>query len=302
MELRHLRYFVTVAEELHFGRAAEKLFISQPPLSQQIQQLEREIGALLFRRTNRRVELTAAGAAFLEDARQILVSVETAVLTARRTEKGEIGWVGVGFSASATYDLLPDVLHHFRDRYPEVDLSLYELTAAEQTIALREKTIHIGFARPYVQVTLVHVEAVLRESLIAALPESHPLAAIPTLHLAQLACEAFIGFPPLPKPSYADIIRAACEEAGFAPRIAQEVREMQTAISLVAAGIGIALVPESVQNLRRSGVTYRAFAPPSPTTELMVVRRVDDSSPAVDAFLEIVRERMLIREAGGPVL
>ena len=297
MELRHLRYFVTVAEELHFGRAAARLFIAQPPLSQQIQQLERELGVLLFARTSRRVQLTPAGEAFFVEARQILRSVEQAADTAKRAARGETGWLGIGFAASATYDLLPAVLHDFRDLYPEVELSLQELNAAEQAHALEEKTIHVGFARPYAPHSGSVVGAVLREAFLAALPETHPLTGQSSLPLSALADQPFISFPELPKPSYAEAVRQACEGAGFTPRVVQEVREMQTAISLVAAGFGIALLPASVQHLHRDGVEYRPLQEPAPRTELAVVSRLDDPSPVLQNFLAIVRTQVNFRES-----
>ncbi len=254
MELRHLRYFVTLAEELHFGRAAERLFIAQPPLSQQIQQLERELGVALFQRTSRRVQITPAGEAFLPEARLVLAGLETAAQAARRAARGDTGWLGIGFAASATYDLLPAVLHDFREAFPDVDLSLAELNAAEQLAALRERVIHVGLARPPVEDAEVVVNAVLREPFLVALPESHPRAGETELPLADLAKEAFVSFPERPTPSYAETVRRACEEAGFTPQVAQEVREMQTAISLVAAGLGIALLPASVALLPRPGL------------------------------------------------
>lgn len=295
MELRHLRYFVAVAEELHFGRAAERLFIAQPPLSQQIQQLERELGVALFLRTSRRVQLTPAGDVFLSEARQILTGLENAVQAARRAARGETGWLGIGFAASATYDLLPAVLHDFRARFPEIALSLMELNAAEQVLALLDRSIHVGFARPYVELPEVSAAAVLREPFLVALPEAHRLASLPELSLAELSKEAFVSFPEQPSPSYAQAVRAACESAGFTPHVVQEVREMQTAISLVAAGLGIALLPASVQHLHRDGVVYRALREPAPRTELAVVSRKDDPSPVLQNFLAVVREQMQTR-------
>ena len=296
MELRHLRYFVTVAEELHFGRAAARLFIAQPPLSQQIQQLERELGVALLARTSRRVQLTPAGTAFLAEARQILTRVEAAADTTRRAARGETGWLGIGFAASATYDLLPAVLHDFRAAFPEVALSLQELNAVEQAAALREKSIHVGFARPYAPEPEAVVHAIQREPFLAALPETHRLTHSASLRLSALANEPFISFPELPKPSYAEVVRLACEGAGFTPVVVQEVREMQTALSLVAAGFGIALLPASVQHLHRDGVVYRPLEEPAPHTELAIVSRRDDPSPALRNFLAVVQAQVERRE------
>ena len=298
MELRHLRYFVTVAEELHFGRAAERLFISQPPLSQQIQQLEREIGVSLFLRTSRSVKLTPAGEIFLRDARLILAAVDNAVLGAKRAARGEEGWLGIGFAASATYDLLPAVLHDFRESYPAIELSLVELNAAEQAIALQDQSIHIGFARPPIEGDTLLVGAILNEPFVAALPHTHPLASKLELSLIELASEPFVSFPELPLPSYAKSVRLACEEAGFTPRVVQEVREMQTAISLVVAGLGIALLPASVAHLHRTGLTLLPLKEPAPRTELAVVSRRNDPSPVLEIFLAIVRAQVERRERG----
>ena len=298
MELRHLRYFVTVAEELHFGRAAERLFISQPPLSQQIQQLEREIGVSLFLRTSRSVKLTPAGEIFLRDARLILAAVENAVLGAKRAARGEEGWLGIGFAASATYDLLPAVLHDFRESYPAIELSLVELNAAEQAIALQDHSIHIGFARPPIEGDTLLVGAILNEPFVAALPHTHPLASKLELSLIELAPEPFVSFPELPLPSYAQSVRLACEDAGFTPRVVQEVREMQTAISLVVAGLGIALLPASVAHLHRTGLSLLPLKEPAPRTELAVVSRRNDPSPVLENFLAIVRTQVGRRERG----
>ena len=290
--MRHLRHFIAVAEEMHFGRAAERLFMAQPPLSQSIRQLEMEIGCALFERTSRRVALTPAGEVFLVDARQILALTEAAAISARRAAKGEAGWLGIGFSASASYDLLPDVLRAFRDTYPAVELLLYEQNAAEQADALRGRTIHLGIARPSIDEPGVVREIIAREPFIAAIPEGHPLAALTEITLSSLATESLILFPRLPKPSYGDTVLALCESAGFTPRAAQEVREMQTAISLVAAGIGIALVPEPVQNLRRAGVAYRPLSEPSARTELTAAYRADDISPVLRNFITVLRRQI----------
>ncbi len=299
MELRHLRYFVTVAEELHFGRAAERLFISQPPLSQQIQHLEREIGVALFLRTSRSVQLTPAGEVFLRDARLILAAVDNAVLGAKRAARGEEGWLGIGFAASATYDLLPAVLHDFRQSYPAIALSLVELNAAEQAVALHDHSIHVGFARPPIVDDLFVVAAVLKEPFVVALPATHPLVASTAVSLAELACEDFVSFPERPPPSYAQCVRQACEMAsGFTPRVVQEVREMQTAISLVVAGLGIALLPASVANLHRAGLVLLPLQEPAPRTELAIVSRRDDPSPVLANFLAIVQAQIEHRERG----
>lgn len=289
MELRHLRYFVTVAEELHFGRAAQRLHMAQPPLSQQIRQLENEMGVLLFERTNRRVELTEAGRVFFEEARAILAQVEQAVVHARRTALGERGWFGVGFVGSATYDVLPGILRQFRERYPDVELVLLELTGAEQLQALEDNRIHVGFPRvPYVAEGITQ-EELLRQPLMLALSTTHPLAAKTSVRLRDLAEEPFVLFRTSAQSSYGDFLIRVCQEAGFTPHEKQQVGEMQTALSLVSAGIGITLVPSSVQNFQREGVVYIPLAAPTPTIALTLSYRENDSSPILRHFLQIVR-------------
>ena len=290
MELRHLRYFLAVAEELHFGRAAEKLHIAQPPLSQQIQQLERELGFPLFLRANRRVTLTAGGTVFLHDIRHSLASIEQAVQAARRADQGETGTLAVGFSTSATFEVLPALLSAFRARRPEVALSLYELNAAEQKRALLDRRLDVGLARPSIPDDGLTVEAVLREPLIAALPETHPLARQDSLTLADLSDEPFVLSPENPRPSYADMVKTLCAGAGFVPRVVQEAREMPTLLSLVAAGLGVTLTPASARNLRRAGLVYRPLRDPEAVTELTVAYRRADPSPTLSGFLGVVRD------------
>lgn len=290
MELRHLRYFLAVAEELHFGRAAERLCIAQPPLSQQIQQLERELGFALFQRTKRRVQLTPAGQLFLEETRAVLSNLEKAAQAGRRVARGEAGWLGIGFVGTATYRVLPEALRAFREQYPEVELVLRELVSAHQLQALRDRRIHAGFARPAIEAEDILCERVLREPLLAALPENHPLAQQEQLPLSALASEPFILFPQQLRPSYAELLLSICEQAGFLPRIVQEAAKIQTAISLVAAGLGVTLVPASAENQHRHGVVYRPFADPVPMTDLTIAYRRNDDSPILHSFLQIVRQ------------
>ncbi|HEX2951874.1 MAG TPA: LysR substrate-binding domain-containing protein [Armatimonadota bacterium] len=290
MELRHLRYFVAVAEELHFGRAAERLFMAQPPLSQQIRQLEDEMGVALFTRTNRRVQLTAAGQIFLKEAREILAHVDEAVITAQRASRGETGWFGVGFVASAIYGMLPSILRRFRELYPAVELELLELPSLEQWQALRDKRIHIGFARLPEEESGIILERVELDTFMVALPATHKLADRTSVPLLELATESFIQYPQQSESNYADYVFHVCEEAGFTPHIVQKTGEIQTALSLVDAGIGVALVPTVAQNLCREGVVYRPLAAPAPTIELTMGYRQDDPSPILPLFLAVARQ------------
>lgn len=290
MELRHLRYFLAVADELHFGRAAERLHISQPPLSQQIRQLEEELGFELFQRTRRRVRLTDAGRVFAEEARALLERLGRATAAARRVARGETGSLDVGFVASATYAILPRLYRRFRERHPDVSLTLSEMSTAEQVEALRAGRIQVGLARSPVGDETLAAEPLRDEPLALALPSRHRLAARPSLALASAADEPFVLFPRQPRPGWVDVVQAACRDAGFRPIVAQEVLELSTAVTLVAAGVGVALVPQSAQALRVAGVAYRPLRSPAPTTRLVALHRADDRRPVVERFLAVARE------------
>lgn len=288
MELRHLRYFVTVAEELHFGRAAEKLHMSQPPLSIQIRALEDELGVTLFKRTQRHVSLTHAGQAFLQEARKILAQVEQAVLTTRRAGRGEIGELAVGFISVADYNLLPIVLREFRRRFPLVNLTLRESTTDVQMQDLIAGRIDVGFVLPPISAPGIESVEVLSEPLIAALPQRHPFAARPgRIALSGLAGSPFILFPRRMAPGLYDAVVSFCRSAGFSPRVEQEAVQMQTIVSLVSAELGVALIPASLKNLQRTGVVYKALREPSPMTEIHLAWRKDDDLPALKLFLEL---------------
>jgi DNA-binding transcriptional LysR family regulator len=291
MELRHLRYFVAVATELHFGRAAKLLHISQPPLSTQIRALEDELGVRLLHRTRRQVSMTHAGKAFLQDARQILARAEQAILTARRAARGEIGELVVGFISVADYNLLPLVLREFRRRYPLVTLSLRELTTDAQIAELLEGRIDVGFLLPPVSESTIESVPILREPLIAAIPEHHQLAKIPgAIPLASLSSAPFIMTPRHMAPGLHDDIVSFCHGAGFSPHVIQEAVQMQTVISLVSADMGVALIPESLQNLQRTGVVYKRLKEKSPLTEIRLAWRAGDDLPALNLFVQLARE------------
>ncbi len=287
MELRHLRYFVAVAEELHFGRAAERLHIAQPPLSQQIKQLETELGFELFYRTRRSVELTAAGAVFLDSVQEIFLQLERAIATGRRTSRGEEGKLVIGFVSSAAYNVLPSLLQRFRAQFPGIDLTLRELTTNVQVQRLQENRLDIGFVRPPLAAPDLAQEEILREPLVVALAEKHPLARRKRVAIAHLATESFLLFPRPLAPGLYDQIIGLCQQGGFSPQIVQEAVQMQTIVSLVAAEIGVALVPESLQNLRRVGVVYRPLKERGPETVISLVWRKGDLSPTVAQFLAI---------------
>jgi DNA-binding transcriptional LysR family regulator len=259
VELRHLRYFVAVAEELHLGRAAERLRIAQPPLSRQIRDLEREVGTPLFERVPRGVELTPAGRAFLPEARLTLAQAERAQRTARRAAQGETGRLRVGFvETAADAAVLPDVLGFFRMHLPDVGVSLFEMDALQQAEALRTERIDLGILHslPTDAAQWLRVEPVYDDPIVAAVPQTHALAGRARLTLKELATESFVLFPRPAAPVLYDALIARCRAAGFSPRVVQEAAGWHTLAGLVAAGVGVAFVPESLAELRRPGVVY----------------------------------------------
>ena len=288
MELRHLRYFVTVAEELHFGRAAKKLHISQPPLSMQIRALEAELGVMLFNRTQRSVALTQAGNALLGEARDILARVDQAVLMTRRVSRGEIGELAIGFISVADYNVLPVVLREFRRAFPLVNLTLRKSTTDAQIRDLLAGRIDVGFVLPPINEPSLESLPILREPLIAALPDKHPLARkAGKLVLEKLKDAPFILFPRPYAPGLYDDVVSCCKAAGFSPRVEQEAIQMQTIVSLVSAELGVALIPASLTNLRRTGVTYKELKAGSPLTEVHLAWRRGDDLPALRVFVDV---------------
>ena len=292
MELRHLRYFVAVAEELHFGRAAQRLNVAQPPLSRQIRDLERELGAALFDRTPRGVELTATGQAFLPEARLTLAQAERAQRTARRAARGETGRLRVGFVDAATHTgVLPDVLGFFRVHLPSIGLSLFEMDPVQQTEALRNDRIDVGVLHspPADADRWLRVEPVHVDPLVAALPEAHPLAKRDRLTMSELAEESFVLFSRLAGPPLYDDIIARCRAAGFSPRVVQEASGWHTIASLVGAGLGVSFVPRSLQAEARSGVAYRPVRDLEVDMVLAAVWKRGDRSPVRERFVTALK-------------
>ena len=298
MELRHLRYFMAVGEELSFTRAAERLHIAQPPLSQQIKQLEEELGVTLLQRGARPLRLTGAGEVLLQRSRALLADLDAAMAETRRTGRGQTGKLSVGFAGSAMYVFLPDVINTFREACPNVELNLHEMLASEVAQALQERKIDVGFARPQLP-PLDHIaqRLILEEPYLAALPKRHRLAGRTLIALSDLADEPFVLYPSTPGPSVMEIFTSACRESGFMPRVVQEARHLQTVVSLVAAGVGVSLVPQAAADgQRRRGVTFVPLLPPAPTAPLTLVWREDDISPALRRFLAVTnaeRERLV---------
>ena len=295
MELRHLRYFVTVAEEGHVTRAAERLGIQQPPLSQQLRALERELDVQLFRRLPRGVALTAAGEALLVEARVILARVGEARLAARRAARGETGRIGIGFTSSASFHpLVPRTIRAFRDANPLVALSLEESGTGELVEAIRAGRIDAAFVRsPIAAAAEIAVHSVLAEGMIAVFPAGHRLTAereAPPLALAELASETFILYRRPLGPGLYDAIIAACQRAGFSPQIGQEAPRMLATLSLVAAGLGLTLVPDSMRRLRVDGLAYRRLDEHAGlVAPLNLACRRGESGPAARRFIALAR-------------
>ena len=299
IEIRHLRYFQAVAEELHFGRAAIRLRIAQPALSRQIQQLEEEIGTPLLKRTQRVVELTPAGAVFLERTSRILEEVSRAITDARRVSKGEYGHLVVGFIHSSTYGLLPSIVERFQHLYPDIELELREMTITEQHDALSRGLIDIGLLRPQLAPSGIEVQAIMEDPFLVAVPDKHALAKVDAVHMQALAAEPMIMFSKRESPLFNSRITAMCEQAGFSPRIVQHATQIHTVVGLVGAGIGIAVVPGTARNLHPRGVHFlKILDEPEPVEVALGWQRGKDT-PAIRSFRQVallVVQQMHIRD------
>jgi DNA-binding transcriptional LysR family regulator len=280
VDFRQLRYFVTVAEEGNFSRAAKRLHVSQPPLSMQVKALEEELEVRLFTRGNRGVALTPAGDAFFKEARGLLARLEQARRHARQAAGDDVGTLAVGFVSIATYGILPPALKAFRAAYPRVEVQLHELTTDAQVRELRAARLDMGIGLAPVDEPDLEFERVTREALILAAPSGSAAArGTGPVKLADLAREEFIVAPRDIAPGLYDLMLSHCRAAGFAPRITQRARQMQTIIALVSCGMGVALVPASVRNLARSGVQYRPLRGKPAQVELGTLRLRNTSAP-----------------------
>jgi DNA-binding transcriptional LysR family regulator len=285
-DLRHLRTFVAVAEQRHFARAAALLDLSQPAASKQIRRLELDIGAQLLRRTSRQVELTAAGEALLEDARRLLEQAGGLARHAQRISRGSIGRITVGFRDSAANDFLPHLIRRFREEYPDVELVLEECASgSEQLAALRHERIDAGFVRPPVDDRALKLDLLLDEPLVAVLPETHKLADHDEIALDALANEPFVLWPRHAHPAVYDATFGPGGALGFVPQVAHEAIGTLSVLGLVAAGLGVSLLPASVQAVTRRNVTLRPLAQPGPSLQLGIVHRVDDHSKPLANFI-----------------
>jgi DNA-binding transcriptional LysR family regulator len=285
-DLRHLRYFVAVGERLHFGRAAASLHLSQPPLSRAIQELEGMIGVQLLQRTRRKVELTPEGLWFLNESRRILREFDDVVREARRRGQGDTGSLRIGFISLADYGVLPEILKAFKTSTPGVELWLREMLSPEQATSLMNGELDLGLLLPPVIGNLDHV-VVQRERFLVALPARHRLAKERRkIAVAELATEPFIMTPRILAPGLYDRVIDLASKSGFVPNVAQEAVQMQTVVSLVSSGMGIAIVPASVGNLGRRGVVYRSIRDAHPSLEVWLAWRRDSTSAAARRFTQ----------------
>src|SRR5215210_5488676 len=299
MELRQLRYFVAVAEELNFSRAAGRMYLSQPALSQQIRKLEHELGVDLFQRTKHGVELTEAGRTLLDGARQALVLVEQAARSAREAGGAESSHLRVGFPEYANHTLVADILQTFQRRYPYVELEEHETFTLQQTLqqvsALLDGTLDVGFTLAPFEADALASERVLGIELVAAVPTDHPLAALPEVPMRELARERIILFSRRFHPGCYDYLVDCCKKAGFSPNVVQknepQLYSGATTYRMVASGAGVGIVARPLVSMSRPvGVVFKPLRDPSPVLDLVAAWRRADLAPNLQAFLEVVRE------------
>lgn len=292
MELTDLRSFVAVAEELHFGRAAERLHVTQPPLSRQIRRLEEKLGVQLFRRTTRRVEITDAGRAFLVEARAVLDAAAAAIRRTQRVDRGEVGRIAIGAVTPAIDGFLPAIVRDFRTRHPEISVSIAEMDTSAQLDALRADRVHIGFVRlADHDVRGLETRVVHREPHVVALPRGHRLAKEHSVSLRSLAGEPLVVLAPDVQPELHRRFVTACAAAGFAPKIVQSARTIPTITALAAAGVGVAVVPESARHVRREGIAWRPLRGKLPEVTISAAWRKWNPSPSLAHFREAVLRR-----------
>ncbi|WP_169569841.1 LysR family transcriptional regulator [Sneathiella limimaris] len=259
-DIRQLRQFIAVAEEKHFRIAADRLHMTQPPLSMAIRKLEEELGVILLSRTRKKVELTSAGQVFLKGAYETLERMEALEKDTKRAAQGLIGKLSIGFSGSAIYEALPVSIRRFRRSYPHIQLDITEMSTLSQIEAMLKGNLDIGLLRPPISNDSLFVLYPLRvEQMVIAMPTTHPLARAKKIHLQDFADEDFITFAPETSPNLHNLVFKACADAGFIPRISQTAPQIQTHISLASAGLGVALVPECASRITHPNVTFRYF-------------------------------------------
>lgn len=290
MDLRQMKYFLALAQELHFGRAAQRLHMAQPPLTRQIRGLEEELGAELFLRTPKGVELTAAGQALLDEVPNILSLAQRASERTRLAGQGLIGRLDVGIFGSGVLDVIPRLLADFHRERPAVRLELHNMTKAQQLQALRERRIAVGFNRLVQAEPGLGVQVVLREPLVVGLPETHPLCTQAHVSLRDLSGEPMILYPNAPLPGLAQEVATAFAREGARLEVAQEVEDVLTCVALVASGFGCCITTQSAMSLRLPGVAYRPLRSRHlHDIALCCLYRTDDSSPVLAAFLRVVQ-------------
>jgi DNA-binding transcriptional LysR family regulator len=290
MDRAGLECFVALAEELHFGRAAERCHISQPAMSQQIRRLEQELNVRLAHRTKRVVSLTRAGDVYVAEARKMLRQMDDAAALALRTDRGEVGQLRLGVTAPALFVIYPEIAAIFRQRLPNVGLVVREMTTAEQEHALRRGDLDVGLVHPPLDDPGLAAEEIGRAPFHIALPATHPLTRHESLELSDLAREQVVIFPREIAPQLYDTILLLCREAGFSLRIAMEAHPAQSIIALVAANVGIGFIASETQRIDRAGVTYRPIRGPGPQLSIGVAYHTDEAAPSVRTLLAVAHE------------
>lgn len=294
-DLKQLRCFVAVGEDLHFGHAARRLNMTQPPLSRQIQMLEHTLQVQLLLRTSRTVRLTPAGRAFLADARRILSFAETAASTAQRISKGESGLVKLGFTAASSYSFLPRLLAHVKSELSGIGVVLSEMVTMQQMEALRENRIDFGLVRPPVDERGMSTIRVASERLLLAVPGNHRFASGPPRSIKDLAREPFITFSPVEGRYFYELIEGMFRKAKVSARYVQHISQVHSILALVSAGIGISLVPETAEKLHFDGAELRELADPPVFAELNLVWNTDNDNPALPHFRDLVMRRFAMK-------
>lgn len=290
MDIKKLTYFLAVAQELHFGRAATRLNIAQPPLSRAIIALEEEIGVTLFDRSRSQIKLTPAGAALQDHAVQLLARLDSALREVRAVGQGGAGRLRLAFVGSASHGLLPILIKSFRSFYPQVELVISTMNNADLHRALISRDIDIAVARPELRDVELRSEVLGREKLVLALPDNTPLASKSEIALKDLADQTFVLYPRRPRPSYVDTVLSICQREGFSPAKLELTQDFQSTMSLVSVGVGVSVVPQSVASATRPGVIFRPYQGYNPGTALTIHARIDNRLPQVMNFFDIMQK------------
>jgi DNA-binding transcriptional LysR family regulator len=289
VNFKQLTYFIAVAEELHFGRAAERLNMAQPPLSRQIKQLEENLGAILFNRGRSAISLTQAGERLFERGKSMMIQFEDTKLEVRRLGQGAEGRLRIGFVGSATFGILPNIIKSYRLNYPEVNLSLIPLNNAQLHRALISRELDVAFARPALSDSEFVTRQLLEEPLIAAVPDTMDLGSGDSVDLRKLKEASFILYPEFPRPSFADVVLSSCDALGIDTLRRVWTMDLQTALSLVAIGEGICVIPASVGTASRNGLRFYKISPPLGSTALSVNYRLDEQGLHIKNFVRIAQ-------------